>query len=797
MIHSPVAFCLLLRILADGGDTMPAQLLGAFLLSLSLTGGMVEPVAAEHQSNGVYVVTSEHMGDDVKQAAREGQGRTPEVPDEGGRSVLPSNEAVALHGENGAGSKNGEKGGDAFAATSPQAEAFRGPEWTGHSPGRQTAEEAPADSQRGFDRNWPEGQQPDTSSVPHVTTQFDHTSQAVDSDQGQKSEADPAASNHDQDSVSSPRTNEPIQHSTDFPDSDGLSPLDPDYGEGYRGDYGDFSKESVGSSAFSGQNDDYVDSSDGGISNAWLRHMVRLMPAEKYCALKAAPPSVLYTPPGLRPEDLEALDIFAVRDEGYFRLQRGPKGRLVCPTRRRGQRVLFRSLRLENGELVGDMVFFDPRIYRAMIREVPPDGAADKRRSQPDVRGASTEGSKSQQSDKETSWRSQFLCKLFKRLCRTQTQPTNEQDEEGDDQKPHKRQRRLIVAAGVPLREVHGIKPLEIFDWKVKELLHRLERESVEDHNTAEGSSPYSPDAAQATDNAPEFPRAVGIGAGVEHGANVGDPHVGNDAERPQHLLATQSASPVGSQAASDDAVAPMVSGKAALRRLSEHPYVGNDAYMADAEGSASDGGVVPEDDWGEADYDDEPEIYIPDFLFSFPTNNSHVDDEPNTLEKETTSVDLKVTVLCLEDGAPPILVKEWPSFLNVVKPRKGVPQKPRTPRKSSVVWGSSVLGALAAGVYAMKRIVNPAALRFDSRDERVQSVSLLGLLSAFVAGTAALAGATAWKARTAIHSSHLRHNLREELFEEDARGDASDGRPLRKDFIFYYDHHFSQLYNP
>ncbi|EPR59084.1 hypothetical protein TGGT1_254470 [Toxoplasma gondii GT1] len=601
----------------------------------------------------------------------------------------------------------------------------------------------------------------------------------------------------------------------DFKGSESFSPSGFDYREGSPG-VGDYRilNEGADSPTFSDHDyDDYDETSNGELPLGRLRNKVQLTAAERYCGLKPKGPTVLYTPPGVRPDELEALDLFAVTDAGFFELLRDSHGDLVCPERRRGERVLFRNLRLKNSELVGDMVYSDPRSYRHMT-QVHPDGKATKTPRAPteqktpprrEDRGSKERSKSVENSGKKLSMWSRLLCKVSKRYCNTKVTGEKGQDEDSGDPTTHKRQPRQIVAAEVPLREVFGVKPLEIFDWKVKELLYRLDREMGQEGNLDERMPPYFAVPTEAAGRAPGVAQVPGSGSEgetISHaGALQGDfqrEPKGGDAERRRESHETQNSAGAGRQAPASRTDAPVEAGQGDVRRLSEQAYNDNPEKAPEQSGGALDGGVdYPANDWLEAEYEDAPNISIPDFLFSVPADRTHDDDEPNTMEQEATSVDLKVTVLCLENGAPPILIKEWPAFTNVVKPRKVLPQKPAVPRKSVAVWGSSFLAAVAAGMYAIKRLVNPAALQYGSRYQRLESFSLLGWLAVFVLGSAQLAGLLTWNVRTAIHSSHLRHNLREELFADEKAGtDGSAGSVYPTGFIFYYDRHFRQSHN-
>ncbi|PFH32633.1 hypothetical protein BESB_012450 [Besnoitia besnoiti] len=527
---------------------------------------------------------------------------------------------------------------------------------------------------------------------------------------------------------------------------------------------------------------------------------VLLTSAERRCALDPSPPTVLYTP-GVRPEELEALNLVAVRDEGFFELKRQDAGLLICPSRRRGERVLFRSLRLENGELVGDMVFVDPHSHLNVLQEAHPGNRGSVRReersgsqvaesgSQTHVPRSDTEGSGGRSDGARRSYLSSVMCFISKRFCQKGAKQSQRSTREPAASQRPRRQGRLVVAQGVPLRMLHGIKPLEIFDWKVKERLYRLRRERNTEGTAGDGRLPlHSSLRPTSGENAPEVGPMTGTvfrnGTHATHSIEGGG--FGENSSR----LASHVPASAGARDTVNDQALPPASEPAPARRLSR-----NDGFEYAADPGATGArmaGAMDEagGDWQE-DFEDEPEIYIPEYLFDFPTEHSHVDSELNTLEQEATSVDLKATVVCLERGVPPLILKEWPKFLNVVKLGKGLPQRPVAPSKSSAVWGGALLAALAAGSYAGNNLVKPSSLKFDSPDERKQSFSLIGLLSLFVAGSAALAATTAWKTRTAIYSSHLRHNLREELFQDAGEHAGDSAGPFRQDFIFYYDRRF------
>ncbi|KEP64385.1 UNVERIFIED_CONTAM: hypothetical protein HHA_254470 [Hammondia hammondi] len=629
------------------------------------------------------------------------------------------------------------------------------------------------------------------------------------------SEAEPEVSSDNVKFISYAQKTEQNQPDGDFRGSKSFSPAGVDYREGFPGvgDHG-ILNEGTDSAAFSDHDyDDYDETSNGELPLGRLRNKVQLTAAERYCGLKPKGPTVLYTPPGVRPDELEALNLFAVTDAGYFELLRDSRGELVCPQRRRGERVLFRNLRLKNSELVGDMVYFDPRSYRHMT-QVHPDGEATKTPRAPTEqktpprrgdRGSKKRSKSAENSGKKLSMWSKVLCKVSKRYCNTEVTGDKGQDEDSGDPTTHKRQPRQIVAAEVPLREVFGVKPLEIFDWKVKELLYRLEREMGQEGILNEGMPPYYAVPTEAAGRTLEVAQVPGSGLEGETkphgGALQGDfqsEAQEGDAERRREFHETQNSAGAGRQAAASRTDAPVEAGQGDVRRLSEQAYNDNPEKAPEQTGGALDDGFdYAADDWLEAEYEEAPNISVPDFLFSVPADRTHDDDEPNTMEQEATSVDLKVTVLCLENGTPPILIKQWPAFSNVVKPRKVLPQKPAVPRKSVTVWGSTFLAAVAAGMYATKRLINPAALQYDSPDERINSISLLSWLSCFVLGSAGLAALLAWNVRTAIHSSHLRHNLREELFADEKAGtDGSAGSWYPTSFIFYYDRHFRQSHN-
>lgn len=57
-------------------------------------------------------------------------------------------------------------------------------------------------------------------------------------------------------------------------------------------------------------------------------------------------------------------------------------------------------------------------------------------------------------------------------------------------------------------------------------------------------------------------------------------------------------------------------------------------------------------------------------------------------------------------------------------------------------------------------------------------------------------AGLSLWKTRHAIYRSHLRNNLREELFrltDDDDTADSGSTEQARRDVVFYYDPFFRE----
>ncbi|PHJ17770.1 transmembrane protein [Cystoisospora suis] len=466
------------------------------------------------------------------------------------------------------------------------------------------------------------------------------------------------------------------------------------------------------------------------------RSPVRLSERERQCASEG-PLSVAYTPAGVLPADLELLSLYVVRDEGYFKLSRNSAAVPVCPagflevllymrsilfgtfsseipgsaaasrtsllnfverrfvdratllcSGRIGQRAVLRKLRVKDGDLIGDLEFFDA--HRTLAMFASPADSRDLENGSPGVppgprsraRLPLLSGEIAKQKRKLTppdGTRTAkkpllgFLCMFSRYFCPVdKTVASSKPDTHSDDKTATQAaavRGGQVILAGVPLHSVRGMKPLDIFGLKVKESLYRAQRKAASRGAVVE---------------------VTGVSAlpSVSKGFSGGSGETQTEPDREDYEAPAESYAKTG-----------------------------------DGAGSANSG--TEDDGMG---------MYVPGFLFSGVGDNSHFEEEPTLLEKETTSVDLKVTVLCLQEGVVPIFVKEWPRHYNVMKPGKVAPLRPASLAKSRSVAGVLVLAGIAAGSYASRKVVNLSSLRFRTSEERKQSFVLLGL---FVVGAA------------------------------------------------------------